>query len=97
MPTLTLTVEYQTEQERAAIEQALAFVAEMRQLARSAPPGQVLDACEGHALDAGRRLLCQTLQAAAQARIDEAEKKGGRPAPARAPAAAARAGGAAAT
>jgi hypothetical protein len=87
MPTLTLTVEYKTEQERATLEQAVAFVAEMHQLAQAAPDGQVIALCEARALDQGRRLLRDTLQAAAQARIDAAEQKGAPPAPAPAPAA----------
>ncbi len=81
----TLTIQYETEEERAAIEQALAFVAEMRQLALTAPAGQVLDSCEDLALDAGRKLLRDTIQTAAQARIDAEEKKtpppGSAPAP----------------
>ena len=68
----TLSVEYQTEQERALIQQAVAFVTEMRQLAQAAPAGAVLALCEARALDQGRRLLRDTLQAAAQARVDAA-------------------------
>ena len=82
----TLSVEYQTEQERALIQPAVAFLTEMRQLAQAAPAGAVLALCEARALDQGRRLLRDTLQAAAQARIDAAEPKGARPASARAPA-----------
>ena len=82
----TVTFEYHSEQERLAIEQAVAFVAEMHSLAQIAPDGQVLAACEAHALGAGRDLLRSTLQRAAQARVDDAEKKGAPPAPARAPA-----------
>jgi hypothetical protein len=82
----TGTFEYRDEQELIAIRRAVAFVAEMRDLAQAAPEGQVLSACEGHALDAGRKLLRLTLQDAAQARIDSAEQKGGPLAPARAPA-----------
>lgn len=78
------TFEYRNEQERVAIERAIAFVAEMHSLAQTAPDGQALHACEGHALGAGRKLLRDVLQRAAQARIDDAEKKGGPPAPARA-------------
>lgn len=82
----TGTFEYRSEQERVAIERAIAFVAEMHSLAQAAPQGQVLHACEGHALDAGRALLRCALQQAVQARVDAAEQKGGPPAPARAPA-----------
>ena len=84
----SVTFEYETEGELAALRQAAAFIAEMRRLARSAPAGQVLHLCEGLALGTGRRLLRDALQAAAQARVDAAEEKGARPAPARAPAAA---------
>jgi hypothetical protein len=80
----TGTFEYRDEQERVAIERAIAFVAEMHSLAQTSPDGQVLAACEGHALHAGRKLLRDALQQAAQARIDQAEKKGAPPAPARA-------------
>lgn len=82
----TGTFQYQSEQERRAIEQAIAFVTEMHSLAQTAPDGHILHACEGHALDAGRELLRCTLQQAVQARIAAAEKKRGLPAPARAPA-----------
>jgi hypothetical protein len=76
MPSLTFTIEYQSEPERAALERAFAFVTEMHQLAQTAPSGAVLALCEAHALDQGRRLLRDTLQSAAQARIDHAEQKG---------------------
>ena len=78
------TFEYRSESERIAMERAFAFVAQMHDLALSAPPGQVLDLCEGQALDAGRGLLQSTLQQALQMRIDQAEEKKGRPASARA-------------
>jgi len=82
----TGTFQYQDEAERLSIEVAIAFVAEMRQLAQTAPAGQVISLCEGQALDQGRALLRSTLEAAVQARIDSAEQKGGSPAsvPARA-------------
>jgi hypothetical protein len=72
----TGTFEYHSEAERHAIEQAIAFVAEMHALARTAANGQVLQSCEEHALDAGRQLLQRTLQHAVQVRIDADEKKG---------------------
>lgn len=80
----TGTFQYQDEAERLAIETAIAFVAEMHQLAQTAPASQVISLCEGQALDQGRALLRSTLQDAVQARIDSAEQKGGAPAPARA-------------
>jgi hypothetical protein len=78
------TFEYRNEAERVAMLQALAFVAQMHDLALAAPAGQVLDACEQQALGSGRELLRNTLQQAVQARIDQAENKKGRPASARA-------------
>lgn len=82
----TGTFEYHSEQERRAIEGAIAFVAEMHSLAQATPDGLILHACEGHALDAGRQLLRRCLQAAVQQRIDSAEQKGAPPVSARAPA-----------
>jgi hypothetical protein len=82
----TGTFQYRSEQERLAIERAVAFITEMHSLAQAAPDGQVLHACEGHALAAGRDLLRFSLQQAAQARIAAAEEKGGPRAPAPAPA-----------
>ncbi len=78
------TFEYRSESERITMERALAFVAQMHDLALSAPPGQKLDLCEGQALDAGRDLLQTTLQQALQTLIDQAEEKKGRSASARA-------------
>jgi hypothetical protein len=73
----TLTIEYRDENERLALEQAIAYVADLRQLALDAPTGAVLDTCERLALDRGRALLRSTLTASLQARIGIAEQKGG--------------------
>jgi hypothetical protein len=78
MPTLTIT--YDTPDERRDYERALAFVAEMRQLGLQAPHGGVLDACEALALSKGRDLLRDTLAGAVQARVGDVEKKSKRPA-----------------
>jgi hypothetical protein len=80
MPTVTIEYEYTTEAERLALEQALAFVTQMRQVATAAPDGTVLAACEQVALTDGRQLLRETLAAAVQARADhcDAPKKLGR-------------------
>ena len=94
---VTVTIECRTEAEAASVRQAAAFAAEMHSLALSAPEGQVLSLAEAHALGRGRTLLRDTLRAAAQARIDSAEQKGGTPASARAPAGSASRGGTAAT
>ena len=71
----TLTIEYETDTERLELERAIAYMAEMRQLGATAPSGTVLAACEGFALDAGRQMLRENLEAVVQARAD-VEKKG---------------------
>jgi hypothetical protein len=73
-----LTVEYRDEFERLALEQAIAYVSHLRQLAQGAPDGTVLEACEKLALADGRALLRSTLAAALEGRIAQAEQKGGR-------------------
>jgi hypothetical protein len=78
------TFEYRNEAERVAMLRAFAFVAQMHDLALSAPAGQVIDACEQQALGAGRDLLRATMEEAVQARVNQAEEKKGRPASARA-------------
>jgi hypothetical protein len=84
-----LTIEYRDDAERLALEQAIAYVAQLRQVARDAPDGTVLAACEQLALRDGRALLRSTLAAALDGRIAAAEQKGGPPAsaPRRTPAA----------
>lgn len=72
----SLTIHYQTDAERRDIERAIAYVAEMHQLAQGCPPGDLLDTCEGLALDKGRDLLRDGIASAVQGRIDAAEKKG---------------------
>jgi hypothetical protein len=78
----TLTIEYRDDAERLALEQALAYFTQLRQVAAAAPDGTVLAACEELALRDGRALLRTTLAAAVQARVAAAEQKGGAPAPA---------------
>jgi hypothetical protein len=76
MPTLTL--EYRDDAERLALEQAIAYVTQLRQVALSAPDGTVLTTCEKLALKDGRALLRSTLAAALESRIAVGEQKGGR-------------------
>ena len=76
---------------------AIAFVADLHRLALTAPDGQVLDRCEQQALAHGRDRLRSALQRAVQARLDQAEQKGGPHAAARAPARSASSGAARAT
>lgn len=66
----TLTIEYQTEAERLLLEQALAFFAQLRRVAATAPDGTVLAACEQVALADGRRLVRDALGTAVQQRAD---------------------------
>jgi hypothetical protein len=73
-----LTIRYRDEAERLALEQAIAYVSQLRQVAQDAPAGSVLATCEQLALSDGRALLRDTLAAALQGRIDLAEQKGGR-------------------
>jgi hypothetical protein len=69
----TLSVEYATEAERLALEQAIAFFTQMRYVAATAADGTVLAACEQLALTEGRQLLRDTLAAAVQARADQCD------------------------
>jgi len=73
----TLTIEYRDEHERLALEQAVAYIHDLRQLAVEAPAGTVLETCEGLALENGRALLRSTLAAALGSRIALDEQKGG--------------------
>lgn len=82
-----LTIEYRDDAERLALEQAVAFITQIRQVAHTAPDGTVLDACEKVALQQGRALLRSSLADAVQTRIADAEKKKGTHASAAAPAA----------
>lgn len=66
----------QSDFQRLVVEQALAYAQQLEQAARSAPPGQTLDSCEGVVLDRGRQFLRDTLAAALQQQIHEGEKKG---------------------
>ena len=79
----TLSFDYKTDAERIAIEQAVAYVKHMNQLAHSAAPGSVLKICEQAALTEGKKLLRTTLQGVVQSRIDESEKKGAKVVPVR--------------
>lgn len=52
------------------------YVGEMKDLAASAPDGSVLDVCEEAVIEKGREHQRRLLERAAQARLDDAEKKG---------------------
>jgi hypothetical protein len=68
--------------EAAAIEQALAMVRELKQVADAAPDGQVLARVEKATLDLGRRFLRDRLQDVLNAQAADLEKKGGADGPA---------------
>ena len=70
----TLTMEYETDAERLLLEQAVAYIAEIRRVGATAPAGTVLTACENVALSSGRQWMRDSLAAAIQARVD-AQKK----------------------
>ena len=57
-----LTIQYRDDAERLALEQAIAYVAQLRQVAQDAPDGTVLATCEQLALHDGRALLRSTLR-----------------------------------
>lgn len=84
MPTLTFTLTYSTAAERLALEQTVAYLTHLTQVAADAPAGTVLDACEQVVLGEGRAVLRTTLEAALQNRIrttDAAQKKSPTPGP----------------
>jgi hypothetical protein len=73
----TLTIEYRDDAERLALEQAIAYVTQLRQTALTAADGTVLAVCEQLALRDGRALLRSTLAAAVDSRVALADQKGG--------------------
>jgi hypothetical protein len=76
------TFHAEDELEAAALEQALAMVRELKQIADAAPDGQVLAVVERAAVDRGRRFTRERLQDALNAQAAATEQKGGAPGPA---------------
>lgn len=74
----------QSELQRLILEQALCFAQQLEQAAGSAPSGQIVDRCELATLAHGRQFLRDALACALQQQVHHGEKKGARPAPARA-------------
>ena len=70
----TLAIEYETDEERMILEQAVTYVAEIRRVGSTAAAGTVLAACEAVAVRSGRQLIRDSLAAAVQGRAD-AQKK----------------------
>ena len=64
------------------VRRVLALQEELRQLALTAPDGTVLDACEESVVRHGRDLQTQLLTDAVARRVEAAEKRGPRSAPA---------------
>jgi hypothetical protein len=75
MSRTTITLDIDAADESLLREYA-AFLDEMKHLAKTAPDGTVLAACEQAVVDRGREHQRRVLQQAVQARIDDAEKKG---------------------
>ncbi len=65
------------ELEAAALEQALAMVRELKQLADATPDGQVLARVEDATVTLGRRFVRDRLQDVLNAQAHDLEKKGG--------------------
>ncbi len=71
----TITFEYETDGERLILEQAVAYVAEIRRVGATAASGTVLAACEEVALVSGRQLVRDSLASAVQARVNAQKKR----------------------
>ncbi len=76
-----VTIEVDPKHE-AIVRRALALAEELEQLALTAPDGKVFDACEDAVIARGRLFQSQVLGEAVARRIEAAEKKGRRSAPA---------------
>ena len=72
----------ETPEQRLILEQAKAFIAELRRVADAAPDGQVLRIAERFAVEQGREFLRSALAQVLQAQADAVEKKAPRFAPA---------------
>jgi hypothetical protein len=70
-----LTLEIEAEHED-LLRRYADFLAEMKELAATAPEGSVLDVCEEAVIDKGREQQRHLLEQTVQARLEHAEKKG---------------------
>lgn len=73
----TITVEIDSDLAPLLLDYA-AYLDEMKHLAKTAPYGTVLAACERAVVEQGREHQRRALAQAVQARIDDSEKKGRR-------------------
>jgi len=78
---MTVFIEVPAEREQ-FLRRFLALTEELDHLADTAPDGTVLDACEQAVVAKGREVQRALLQQAVQRRVEAAEKKGRRSAPA---------------
>jgi hypothetical protein len=72
---MTITLEIDSSCE-SLLRDYVAFLAEMKQLAATAPHGTVLDTCERAVVLHGREHQRRVLEMAVQSRVQDAEKKG---------------------
>jgi hypothetical protein len=79
----TVTFEVPAQHE-SLIRRVLDLAEELDQLALTAPPGTVFDACESAVVEGGRKVQTQMLQDTVARRIEAAEKRGRRSASVRA-------------
>ena len=77
MPRTKITLEIDSDLEPLLRDYA-SFLDEMKHLARTAPDGTVLAACEQAVVERGREHQRRILEQAVQARVEDAEKKGRR-------------------
>lgn len=78
MSTIRVTLEVDSAEDEVLLRQYHAFLCEMKQLALTAPEGQVIDTCEAAVLQKGQEANRRVLEKAVQERITAAEKKGHR-------------------
>jgi hypothetical protein len=71
----TREMQFEDEAERLFVEQAQAMYREMREHARQAPDGEVLDRTEQLALVRGRELTRKALESVTQTEVTDLEKK----------------------
>ena len=77
MTPTTVTFEIGSAAEEVLLRQFHGLMVELKELALTAPAGQVLDLCEAAVLQRGPEVSRQMLQQAVQQRIEALEKKRG--------------------
>src|SRR5262245_36340519 len=75
MSQVTVTLEVDSAEQAALMRQFHALVMELKDLALSAPEGEVMDRCEEAVLRRGQRVNREVLRQAVQERIEALEKK----------------------